>query len=109
MELASQLLIALKQAGLAVESVSIVSADKSTWLVQPASLQAAAQPVIDAFVPDAVTVLEAEAKRVLDQERLISAVVWTVIDTYSAPATKAKYTAARTKLIEAFKSQPWKS
>lgn len=41
---------AFKDAGLSVESVSFVDlADKATWRVQPPELQAAAQPIIDAF------------------------------------------------------------
>lgn len=52
--------------------------------------------------------LDKQANVALDQERLISAVVWTVIDTYSPPATKAKYTAARAKIIDVYKTQPWK-
>ena len=40
----------VKAAGIAIVGVSIpVSADKSTWTVQPPTLQASAQPVIDAF------------------------------------------------------------
>ena len=45
----------------------------------------------------------------LDAERIFSAIVWTIIDTYSSPATIAKYTTARTKIISAFKTQPWKA
>ena len=52
--------------------------------------------------------LDAAVTQALDGERLISAVIWTVLDTYSAPATKAKYQAARAKIIEAYKDRPWR-
>jgi len=40
----------LKAAGIAIVGVSIGDAeDKSTWTVQPSTLQSAAQPTIDAF------------------------------------------------------------
>ena len=102
----------LRQAGLAIVGVSIGDvADKRTWRVQPISLQSAAQPHIDAF--DAkdpaleTNELDAEVRFALDRQRLISAVVWAVIDTYSPPASRAKYAAARTKIIDAYKAQPW--
>ena len=53
-------------------------------------------------------VLENEIARTLDDERLISAVVWTVIETLNPPATRAKYLAARTKIVTAYTTQPWK-
>jgi hypothetical protein len=40
----------VRAAGIAIVGVSIPNiADKSTWYVQPSTLQSAAQPVIDAF------------------------------------------------------------
>jgi hypothetical protein len=57
---------------------------------------------------DAV-VLDAEVRVEMDARRLMSALVWAIIDTYSAPATVAKYQAARTKIVNAYKSQPWKA
>jgi hypothetical protein len=54
------------------------------------------------------TQLDAAITTVLDTQRLISAVVWAILDTYSAPATPAKYQAARTKIINAYKLTPWK-
>ena len=111
--LAARLDTAIRAAGIAIDGVSIGdSADKATWKVQPSSLQAAAQPTIDAFnVNDPAhetAELDAAVKHALDQERLYSAIVWAVLDTYSGPATKAKYNAARTKVIEFYKTQPWK-
>lgn len=104
----------LRAAGLAITGVSIRTAgDKTTWTVQPSNLQAEAQPLIDAFDPDdqgQVTAdLDAAAQGYLDTERVFSALVWAILDTYSAPATIAKYQAARTKIVSAFKAQPWKA
>lgn len=48
---AARLTIAIQDAGINIVGVSIDRLDdRSTWKVQPASLQAAAQPIIDAFV-----------------------------------------------------------
>lgn len=54
-------------------------------------------------------VLDVEVKSCMDNERTFSALVWAIIDTYSAPATVAKYNSARTKIIAAYKAQPWKA
>ena len=111
--IAGRLDAVLKAAGLAITGVSIGDlANKATWLVQPPGFQAAAQPHIDAFdvndpAHDSAT-LTREVSGHLDIERLYSALVWVILDTYSAPATGAKYSAARTKIISAFKTQPWK-
>lgn len=110
---ATRLDTALRAAGVAIDGVSIGDpANRATWKVQPANLQAQAQPTIDGFNPSdpALDVAEqdAQVKAALDNERLFSAIVWTVIDTFAAPATVAKYQAARTKIIANFKAQPWK-
>ena len=114
MSTAARLHRVLTGAGLAVVTVSLGDEqDKRTWTVLPASLQASAQPLIDAFDPDdpshLAAELDAEVLTALDAQRLISAVVWAVIDTYSAPATRAKYLGARTKIVNAFKAEPWKA
>ena len=103
---------AIKAAGVAITGVSIGDpANKATWTVQPPTLQAAAQPTIDAFNPNDPTHEQAELEAVVtaavDLERLTSAIVWAIIDTYSAPATVAKYTTARTKIVNAYKAKPW--
>ncbi len=43
----------------------------------------------------------------MDVDRLTSAIVWTIIDTFASPATVAKYLTARAKIIAAFKAKPW--
>lgn len=103
---------AIKAAGVPIVSVSVGDqANRATWTVQPSILQAAAQPTIDAFNVNAPAHADAEldaaVKGALDQERLYSAIVWTIIDTYSPPATVAKYAAARTKIINAYRLKPW--
>jgi hypothetical protein len=110
---AARLTRVLQAAAVPVVSVSIgTEASRATWKVQPAPLQAAAQPLIDSFNPLDPALetaeLDADVKAIVDDERLISAVVWTVIDQLAAPATIAKYAAARTKIIAVYKSQPWK-
>jgi hypothetical protein len=70
----------------------------------PSRRRAATAPEIAAYD---TAVLDAEVATAVDQQRLTSAVVWAVIDTYSAPATPAKYQAARTKIVTAYKAKPW--
>jgi|TARA_R100001086_G_scaffold72621_2_gene34897 hypothetical protein len=49
-ELASELDSRCRAAGLAIDGVSIGTADdKTSWTVQPSAVQSAAQPIIDAF------------------------------------------------------------
>ena len=110
--IAKRVLVAVQAVVPAVKDVSIGNAtNASTWKVFPAVHQAAAQATIDAFNPadpahDQAD-LEDEVKGAVDGHRLTSAIVWTIIDTYSAPATVTKYNAARTKIIAAYKSRPW--
>lgn len=109
----SRLMRSIKAVCPVVTGVEIGSyALRSTWRVEPTAQQSCAQATIDTFDPNAQAVidaeLDAEVKQAIDTERLMSAIVWTIIDTYSAPATQAKYNAARTKIITAYKAQPWK-
>lgn len=105
---------AIRSAGIAIVGVSIGSpADKATWKVTPVNLQAAAQPTIDAFdmndpALDAAD-LDYQIQIQMDVERLISAVIWVILDTFAqtTPATIAKYNTARAKVIAAFKAKPW--
>ena len=110
--IAARLYKAIVAAGVPAVGVSIGDAgNKATWVVDPPTLQAAAQPTIDAFnaadPAHQTAELDAQVKAALDNERLFSAIVWTIIDTYSPPATITKYNAARTKIIAAYKSRPW--
>lgn len=115
-DLAARLDRAIRAVGVAIVGVSIGDpADRRTWRVSPSNLQTAAQPTIDSFNPTDpaldVAELDEQVKGALDNERLISAVVWSILDTYTEfkPATPAKYQAARTKIIAAYKAQPWKA
>lgn len=112
--LAGRLARAVRAAGVPIDDVSIVDVNtRASWKVNPASLQAAAQSTIDAFNQNDPALLDAdldaEVKQAIDNERLISAVVWTILDTYAEfkPATIPKYNAARTKVIAVYKSRPW--
>ena len=112
-KIAERLDAALRAAGIPLTGVSIGDpANRATWRVQPAELQGAAQATIDAFDPEDPALLAAEldaqVTSLMDNERVFAALVWAIIDTYSAPATPAKFQAARAKIIAAYKSQPWK-
>lgn len=109
---------AIKAAGVPITGMSFGSlTDKATWKVQPETLQGAAQPIINAFNPTDVAYEQAEldtqVKAALDNERLTAAVVWTILKqmypTDSDAQTKTKFGVARTRIIDAYKSQPWKS
>ena len=107
---------ALRAAGVPIVGISIGNpADKTTWRVNPSTLQAAAQPIIDAFDAAAPAheqaELAAQATAALDTERLTSAVVWTVLK-QMFPAdtdtqTRTKFAAARARIITAFQARPW--
>lgn len=91
---------ALRAAGHAITGVSIgTEADKQTWKVQPASLQSACQPVIDAFDPtDAVADLSTKAQLTSRQKDLLTTCALIVrtrgIATWNAMTTQQKVTAA---------------
>lgn len=111
--LSAHLVRSITVAGVPIVSVALGDhANKATWTVLPAELQEQAQPIIDAFNPNdpahVAADLDEQVKAAMDQERLFSAIVWTIIDTYSAPATVTKYNTARTKVIAAYKATPWK-
>ena len=71
----------------------------------------AAVAALRATTPPDVTALLADAEAVvrLERERIFSALVWAIVDTYSAPATVPKSNAARTKIINSYQAQPWKA
>lgn len=109
-----RLYLVLVQAGIPITGVSPL--DGGGYRVSPPSLQATAQPLIDAFNPDdpahVLAEADADAKRAVDAERLSSAIVWTILkQMYPADTdaqTKTKYGIARTRIIDAYKAQPWK-
>lgn len=116
MRLAEHVTAAIRAAGVPILGISIgTDNDRTSWRVNPATLQAAAQPTIDAFNPSDPALdladLDAAVKATLDDERLISAVVWTILK-QMFPAdtdaqTKTKYGVARTRIIDAYKNRPW--
>lgn len=108
---------AIRNAGIPIKEVQIVdTTNRATWTVEPANLQSAAQPIIDAFDPGdpqhALDDLSGEVKVALDQQRLSSAIVWALLKQLfpadTAAQTKTKYGVARTRIIDSFKAQPWK-
>ena len=114
--LAARLSGTLQAAGVPVVSVSIGdSADKATWTVQPSELQAAAQPIIDAFNPDdpahETAAKDAEVKAEVDR-RFMAAYSWVLlkrmfpVDTDAQ--TKTKLANMREAVVAAYLAQPWK-
>lgn len=106
----------LQSAGVPVVGVDIVdAASPATWVVRPSDLQAAAQPIIDAFDPNDPAHEQADLKArvtaALDTERLTSAVVWTILKQMfpndTDAQTRTKYGVARTKIIAVYASRPW--
>lgn len=116
-DLAGRLDRALRGAGYAIVGVSIGNeAVRATWLVLPSNLQASAQAFINAFNPDDPAIITAELEDdvtdALDDERLISAVVWVMLrqmfPSDTVVQTRTKYTnAARPQIIQAYKDRPW--
>ena len=108
---------AIKRAGVAIFGLTIGDErEKATWRVQPPELQSAAQPAIDAFDPsnpaDAQAALEAEVVAALDTERLTASVVWTMLKqmypTDTDAQTKTKYGVARQRIVDVYRTTPWK-
>lgn len=83
MTLAERLDLAIRAAGVAITGVSIGrEEDRATWRVVPASLQAAAQPTIDAFVfPTPAQLLDEDAQREINEKKLqaVAMALWECI------------------------------
>jgi len=93
----------LRNAGLAIESVSIGSpGERSTWTVQPPHLQSAAQPHLDAYVlPTAQELAEDEAMREADL-RILRAIV---VELHAIiPAPKPTLVQLRRNIIDRYKA-----
>lgn len=93
----------LRDAGLAIDGVSIGDpAERSTWRVHPASLQADAQPLIESYTPPTpADVLNEEAARDID-ERKLRAVVLALYECIPVPTmTKAQL---RARMIAIYKT-----
>jgi len=74
--LAQYLDTAMQAAGVPIIGVSVGHAsDRSTWTVQPASLQAQAQPIIDAFVMPTAAQLAEKAIDATSRQKDIMAMV----------------------------------
>lgn len=81
---------AIKSAGVAITGVTIGDPTvKATWLVQPSELQAAAQPIIDAYTdPTPATLLDQLADQRI-AEKALNAVAQALWECIPAP-TKTK-------------------
>ena len=84
---------------MAITDVSIGSPrDTSTWTVHPSTLQGAAQPTIDAFVPDAPEHVAAEKDSALDSQQALRALAEATFELKTNTWTKAQFL-ARVKAI----------
>lgn len=82
-------------------------ANKATWRVQPASLQAAAQPTIDAFNPNDPAILAAERDAMITSEAardiIRAMLLFYLRDKLGRNPTIAERDAARTAFVQAFR------
>ena len=114
--IAAQVSRALAANKVIVVSVSIGDeTNKATWTVQPTTLQAAAQPTIDAFDVNDPIHDQREQNIIATSEydrRYASAFTWVllrrVFPTDTVAQTKVKYDAMRDAVIAAAQAQPWK-
>ena len=114
--LAARLSTALTAAGVPIVSLSIGEyAVKATWQVQPSSLQAQAQPIIDAFDPDDPAHETADLQQAASLEvdrRFMAAYTWVLLKrqfpTDTDAQTKTKLKAMRDAVVAAFVGQPWR-
>ena len=108
----------LRRAGIPIVGVSCPTEDVGTWSVEfsddaTGDQQATAATLIAGFDEDVEReATEAEqhlaiVTKALDEDRLVSAVIWTLIDHYDTPVTADKYTTLRAEIIEAYQTPPW--
>lgn len=83
MGIAARVQAAIQAGGVPIEDVSIGDKQvRSTWKIRPASLQAAAQPIIDAYVePTATQMLDEDAQRGVNDRKLqaVALALWECI------------------------------
>jgi hypothetical protein len=100
---------AIVAAGVPIVGVSVGDEGvRATWKVQPAVLQAQAQPIIDAFVmPNAAQLLDEDAQREVDGAKAINATVrWTLRRLLGRAPTGAELQTARSEWITIYKALP---
>lgn len=105
MTLAARLDQTIKAAGVPILGVSISDdANRATWLVYPADLQAAAQPIIAAFVlPTPAQLADEDAQRDTNRKELqaVAVALWECI---TAPTlTKAQL---KNRIVAIYKALP---
>lgn len=104
--LAARLDAVIRLAGIPIIGVSIGNeADKTTWTVHPPILQAAAQPIINAFDPAAPAHIAAELDR---DARAIprhvrAQLLYCLRDKLQRTPTRAEHQAAIDALVQAYK------
>jgi hypothetical protein len=101
--LAARLDQALRAANIAITGVSLGEYDnKATWKVRPANLQAAAQPIIDAFViPTPAQIADEEAQTDTNRKELqaVALALWECI-----PAPTMTKVQLRNRIIALYKT-----
>ena len=101
---------AIRAAGVDILGVSIgEDANKATWRVSPASLQAAAQPVIDAFDPEAPLSdgeLAAAFQPTSRQKDVLATIAWTL--SLHDPAAWEGLTVAQKKAATLAQANDWR-
>ena len=91
---------AILSAGVPIEDISIGSdSDRSTWRVRPTSLQAQAQPVIDAYVPPTPNTLLDEFAEQRIAEKALMATAQALWECIPAPTMTKAQLKARAKAI----------
>jgi hypothetical protein len=82
-KIAAYLDAAIRAANIAIDGVSIGDdANRATWKVTPATAQAQAQPIIDAFVlPTAAQIADEDAQRDVNEKKLqaVALALWEAI------------------------------
>ena len=108
----------LRRAGIPIIGVSCPTDNVGTWSVEfsddaTGDQQATAATLIAGFDADVEREAVAAEQHLaavtlaLDEDRLISAVIWTLINHSDAPVTVDKYTTLPAEIVEAYQTHPW--
>ncbi|MEY4386606.1 MAG: hypothetical protein RLY20_1889, partial [Verrucomicrobiota bacterium] len=108
-DLAARLKAQITAAGIAVSEVVIGDeSDRSTWKVQPETLQALAQPTINGFTfPTPAQLADEDAAAGVDGQKAINATVrWALRRILGRPPTPAELITARSEWMAIYKALP---
>lgn len=91
---------AIRAAGVPIDSISIGDyTNRATWTVRPVSLQAQAQPIIDAYAhPTPAQLLDEDAERETSEKKLL-AVALALYECIPAPTLTKAQLRSRAKAI----------